>query len=1042
MSNEQATLQSMGRKRRILIVDDERINRELLGTALENEYEVLYAEDGAEALRLIRANREILSLVILDLIMPNLAGREVLKQLRADPDTQNIPVIVASVDRSLEIECLRAGASDFIQKPYPDSGVLQARVQRNIELFEDRKIIRSTERDPLTGLYNREYFYSYAARYDLYHQGEAMDAIVIDINHFSLINERYGKPYADEVLRRVGERTREMAHQAGGIACRWEADVFRVYCPHQEDSSAFLEGVSAGFSGEKKASNRVRLRMGVYPNVDKSLDFDRRFDRAKMAADSVRNSFTRSIGFFDDTLHKSELHAEQLIDDFPNAIAQGQFKVYFQPKFDIRTDVPTLESAEALVRWEHPQLGIISPDEFISLFEENGLIRTLDDYIWREAVRQIRDWKDRLNFSVPVSVNVSRMDMFDPNLIYTLQGILERQQLKAEDLHLEVTESVCAEDSQQILDTVKRLRDLGFKIVMDDFGSGYSSLNMLSALPIDALKLDITFIRTAFDERKDPHMISMMVELGQHLGVPVIAEGVETSEQLSGLREVGCTIIQGFYLSEPVPAEEFERFLDERRQIHQIERAAAEEARRREEALAASDASEDERAARRPGIPMRKANLLFALLAFIVASALFAVDSMVTRSYQRMDTAGESYILAQKLATELELASDHLTEQVRCFVVTGEIHYVNDYFREIETTRRWDDAIANLRAILEEGEAAPYEHLNRALELSETLMERQRRAMRCALEAGDYDAAQLPEAMAAIGLSPEEQALSPEELRQRAMQLVFDNDYVETEAQMAANLDLCTQDLIEESDRERVQAASRMSVLLTAQSVLTAALLAVMLGMVIYISAWVRKPLTRMVRRMKAKETVVLNGAEELRFVAETYNAIFEENRKTHERLTYGALHDALTGLYNRSAYDIMRKDIDMSHAALLLVDVDEFKTVNDTYGHDIGDRVLRRVAEVLKFSFRSTDFVFRLGGDEFVVIMTRVNSDKRDLVIDKITQANALLQNPQDDLPPTSLSVGVAFADRENPTGDVFKDADIALYRVKEGGRCGCLVY
>ena len=216
------------------------------------------------------------------------------------------------------------------------------------------------------------------------------------------------------------------------------------------------------------------------------------------------------------------------------------------------------------------------------------------------------------------------------------------------------------------------------------------------------------------------------------------------------------------------------------------------------------------------------------------------------------------------------------------------------------------------------------------------------------------------------------------------------------------------------------------------QGALLIALVLAVLGEVVYVTTQIRMPLTRMVEQMRAKKTVLPAGAEELRFVSETYNTIFEENRRTHERLTYGNMHDALTGLYNRSAYDFMRHDLDMSRNALLLVDVDRFKGINDTYGHDVGDLVLKRVADVLKYSFRSTDLVFRLGGDEFVVIMTNVDSSMRDQVKRKIDQANVMLQKPADDLPPTSLSVGVAFADRENPEGDIFKDADTALYRTK----------
>ena len=252
----------------------------------------------------------------------------------------------------------------------------------------------------------------------------------------------------------------------------------------------------------------------------------------------------------------------------------------------------------------------------------------------------------------------------------------------------------------------------------------------------------------------------------------------------------------------------------------------------------------------------------------------------------------------------------------------------------------------------------------------------------------------------------------------------------------------CTQELLRSANEEREKLSGRMDQLLFIQTVLTVLMLLVVLVIVLFIIVWIRNPLKRMVAMMRANVTVTPAGAEELRFVSETYNSIFEENRRTNERLTYGNMHDALTGLYNRSAYDFMKNDLDMSRNALLLIDVDKFKTVNDTYGHDVGDLVLKKVAEVLKYSFRSSDLVFRLGGDEFVVIMTNVSNSMREQVKAKIDQANVMLQKPNDDLPPTSLSVGVAFGDRENPDGDIFKDADTALYRMKEGGRCGCVIF
>jgi len=552
-------------KRLILIVDDEEINRELLNMVLQEEYETLSASDGESALRIIMEKREMLSLILLDLLMPGMHGLDVIRILKNDQELKNIPVIVLTADQEAEVTSLRLGASDFIPKPYPKKEVILTRVVRAIELSEDRDIIQSTERDSLTGLYNREYFYRYAQQFDQHHKDMDMDAIVIDVSHFRMINERYGKAYGDDVLRRIGEKVRAMVRDSGGIVCRREADTFHVYCPHREDYETILENASIGLSGDNVSANRVRLRMGVYAHVDKNIEMERRFDRAKMAADTVRSNYLKGVALYDNKLHESEIYAEQLLEDFQNALTQRQFTVHYQPKFDIRPEIPVLASAEALVRWQHPTLGLISPGVFIPLFEENGLIQQLDLYVWREASRQIRDWKNRLGISVPVSVNVSRIDMYDPNLIDTFQQLLSQYGLTPDELLLEITESAYTQDSAQIISTVNSLRDLGFRIEMDDFGTGYSSLNMISSLPIDALKLDMKFIRNAFRDGRDTRLIEVIIDIADYLSVPVIAEGVETVEQLEALRAMGCDLVQGYYFSKPVPPSEYEIFIEQKK---------------------------------------------------------------------------------------------------------------------------------------------------------------------------------------------------------------------------------------------------------------------------------------------------------------------------------------------------------------------------------------------------------------------------------------------------------------------------------------------
>ena len=547
------------RKRQVLIVEDEYVNRELLNAYLENDYDLLFAETGAEALEIIHARSETLSLVLLDLILPDINGLEILRRIKQDAELTRIPIIVLTSDTESEVESLNTGASDFISKPYPLHEVIMARVRRCIELSENRDLIRWTERDHLTGLFNREYFYRYAEQYDLFHAEEPTDALVLDISHFHMINERFGKAYGDEMLRRIGAELLRMARLYGGIVCRREADTFQVYCPHRTDYDALVRQIADTVNADMHG--HIRLRVGVYAEVDKRLEMERRFDHAKDAADSIRNSYSASVAVYDDRLHEQEVFAERLLDDFHSALEQKQFVVFFQPKFDIRPDAPVLCGAEALVRWKHPELGMVSPGVFIPLFEGNGLIRDLDNYVWREAAAQIRAWKERLGRSVPVSVNVSRIDMMDPELADTLCGIVRENGIDFSDLHLEITESAYTEDAKQIVEVVSGLRDTGFRIEMDDFGSGYSSLNMLSALPIDVLKLDMLFIRTAFSGAGNTRMIEIILDISHSLSVPMIAEGVETEEQMLTLKKLGCDIVQGYYFARPMPAGDFESFL-------------------------------------------------------------------------------------------------------------------------------------------------------------------------------------------------------------------------------------------------------------------------------------------------------------------------------------------------------------------------------------------------------------------------------------------------------------------------------------------------
>ena len=547
---------SYSARRQVLVVDDEFVNRQLLGMIISEDYDVLYAENGRQAMDVIREKYQTLSLVLLDLLMPEMDGFEVIEQMRADEELKRIPVIVLTSEKDAEVRTLKLGAADFIKKPYDMPEVILARIWRTIELSEGRNIIQAAEKDDLTGLYTGNFFFEYAQKMERYHEDWEMDAIALNIEHFHLVNELYGREFGDRVLRLVARRISKFLGTTEGIACRREADMFMIYCRHQDDYDSILETIQSGLVGVSKTV-RIRLRMGVYPQADRKLSMERQFDRAKIACNKLRDNFSKSLLIYDSALHHKEIYSESLVNGISKAIEQRQLMAYFQPKYNIAGDTPVLSSAEALVRWKHPEYGMVSPGDFIPLFESNGLIAMVDNFVWREAGRQIRQWKEEYGVTVPVSVNLSRIDMYDPDLEKKFLDIIQENGLTTHDMLLEVTESAYTEDTDNIIEKVQRLRELGFRIEMDDFGSGYSSLNMLFSLPIDVLKLDMKFIQGVNKSNDGMRLIKLIMDIAEYLNVPVVAEGVETREQCLMLKDVGCHIIQGYYFSRPQSPEEF-----------------------------------------------------------------------------------------------------------------------------------------------------------------------------------------------------------------------------------------------------------------------------------------------------------------------------------------------------------------------------------------------------------------------------------------------------------------------------------------------------
>ncbi len=554
-------------RQNIMVVEDNPENQEILQKILEESYNITVVGDTQSALLLLMDSPATYALVLLDIDLPNESCQEFLRQRNLHSRLQSIPVIVLTTEDGADEECCKLGADEFIRKPLKHAPVILARCSRIIDLYENKNLVQQTEKDKLSGLYTIDYFFEYLKQIIPLDMGSDRDAIVINIERFRLINEIYGRSVGDQILAQIGAYLQEMLVNLNAIACRAGADIFYVYCIHQDDYQdlqATLQNMLAKFANV----NNIRVRIGVWQYVDRgTVDPESWFDRAKTACDRISGNFTTSVAIYNSGLHTKHLREERLIHDIYEAIEHKDLKVYYQPKYAIQGDKPHLRSAEALIRWIHPTLGFINPGDFIPLFESNGLIQMVDYYVWNEAAAQVRRWKEENHWTVPVSVNVSRIDIYDPDLENKLCNIMQENKLSINEYMIEITESAYSENSKGLIEVLNSMRSKGFHIEMDDFGTGYSSLSMLTALPIDILKIDMSFVRNMELDEKNKKMVELIIDIAKFLKVPSVAEGVETESQLRTLRKMGCDVIQGYFFSKPVPPEEFVKFIEKEKSL-------------------------------------------------------------------------------------------------------------------------------------------------------------------------------------------------------------------------------------------------------------------------------------------------------------------------------------------------------------------------------------------------------------------------------------------------------------------------------------------
>lgn len=551
----------------MLIVDDVEINRTILEEYFKDDYEILHAEDGQQALDVIEENN--IDIILLDLVMPVMDGIEVLTRLKQNSRFASIPVVATTARNEVESEAkmMELGAADFITKPYHPTIVrcrvrnVMARLEnewRKIEQAEQKvqllELSRKIGEDPLTHLYNREKFCTAAAELMQKNSDVKYAIVYLDISHFKVVNDLCDIETGNLVLKTAGAC---FAHYTKdrGICARLEADHFAICMPLDELKMDELISAVDEDMQMLVLPHTILFYAGVLPVENVFLPVDQMCDRAHMALSTVKDNYRKRYAFYDDKMRERMMDEQMILREMEYAIEQKQFTIYLQPIYSTVKQCDT--SAEALVRWTHPTEGMISPDRFIPLFERNGFIARLDHYVWEEVCRLLADERAKLGRVVPVSVNVSRLDFYDENLLDFFLGLMKKYDLEPWMIKLEVTESAYTDNPQQIMKTMKRFQEAGFKFLMDDFGSGYSSLSMLRNLPVNILKIDMKFVQEIVTSYRAAKIMEHIVQLAHDIKMDVVIEGVETKEQVEFLQDIGCDEIQGYYFSRPLPRDEY-----------------------------------------------------------------------------------------------------------------------------------------------------------------------------------------------------------------------------------------------------------------------------------------------------------------------------------------------------------------------------------------------------------------------------------------------------------------------------------------------------
>ncbi|MEG2014612.1 MAG: EAL domain-containing protein, partial [Clostridia bacterium] len=562
----------MSSMKTIMVVDDNSVNRTILSKILSNQYSVIEAENGKIALDILESKKDEISAILLDLVMPVMDGYEVLQQIHNSDKCNNLPIIVTTGNGNNESErkALALGAWDFVSKPY-DAEIIMFRLNNAIDrsqLSALKQLKYLAEYDDLTGIFNKTKFFEETRKMIDANPNDTFAFLRFDVDRFQLINSFFGMAEGDKLLKYIASNLAKDAQKCEKATYgRVGSDIVGFCLPYDKEK---VEGM---VRQSKKTLAQYNTNYDIVPSIgiciveDSSISVEEMYNRATLASKTCKGNYVDFYAYYNESMSVSLTIEQEITNEMNFALENEQFEIYLQPQYNIHTNLPC--GAEALVRWNHPKKGLIMPDSFIPIFERNGFITKLDYYVWEQTCKCLCSRKSKGIKPYPISVNVSRVNLYNPNLPETLLSLVEKYGVDPALLHLELTESAYTDNPTAMKKTMEQLQSYGFIIMMDDFGSGYSSLSLLKDIAIDVLKIDMHFLSQADTPGRGENIIASIIRMAKWLNIPVIAEGAETAEQVDFLRSVGCDYVQGFYFARPMPIADYDKlcvdlFLDTR----------------------------------------------------------------------------------------------------------------------------------------------------------------------------------------------------------------------------------------------------------------------------------------------------------------------------------------------------------------------------------------------------------------------------------------------------------------------------------------------